>query len=992
MTSARPEPEAPSDPAGEGPRRVFLGWNAPALPAAVDWFAEHFGRPRGWDLTGLTVALPAARATRRLLELLTARAEPDGALIPPRICTLGDLPEHLCPPPTELAVADDTRAMLTRVRVLRHIGSDRLAQLVPNPPESDDLMGWWRLADRLRQLDDDLAGGMLTVAEVLERHRAGEVSLGGAGGEHRWEGLAAIDAAYHELLAHDGLIDRQRHRLACVHAGACACEDRLILIGAADQSPLLQAMLAQVAPRVTALIHAPESHAAGFDPLGALLPEYWHDQDVPFDDEALRIVERTTDQPGEVAAAIAQFNEQRRAAERPALAADQISVALGDERQGGAVRRALQRAAAPAHVAAGRELAWTPPAMLLDALADFAERRRLDAFAALLRHPDVAAYLRRHLPDRDAAADWLTLLDDYITHSLRAEVADDAFGNRERWALARAYRAVTDLLPDDPSARRPLPELTEAVSRTLGAFYADRHFTRHHREDDAAIAALEAIGDVLRAHAQLDASHDATPHVTLAEAMRLVLAQARGRSVPERGGEAAVELLGFLELPLDDAPAVIVTSLNEHQLPATPRGDIFLPDAVRRTLGLRDAAHRYARDKQLLRAALGGREHVMLIAPRRAAEGDPLSPSRLLLACDEATRTARVRRFYDDERADAAPRRALLAPGERNRFLIPHPLRVGGAGGEPGAPVPGALSVTAFRDYLECPYRFYLKHVRKLKPCDDRATELDPLAFGNVAHEVLEAFAHEGPTRSEDVAEIEAFLEEALDASFRRHFGTRVRPALRIQHRQLQERLGAFAAQQAGRARAGWRIAHAEQKLEATLRVDAHTVTIKGKIDRIDVHEDLGHCVIDYKTGDTPRNPKQTHRGRVRGTHRPVEEQGAEGWVDLQLPLYLDLVEQTHGLDRERTALAQFNLPRKLEEVKLHVADWDAEQLAEAQRVRDWVIAQICDGRFWPPQEPTGRADELTWLCADQVLDRRQLIYQSERDVAALTREGGDDE
>lgn len=962
--------------------RHFLGWADLALPSAVAWLREQYGEPRGWELHDLLIVVPVARAGRRLLELLTEAAqapgpssdEASGALIPPHICTVGELPDWLAPPPERRRIAADPRAMLSRIRALRKMQPDRLAELIAQPPEEGDVMSWWRLADRLRRLTDELASAGLTLDHVLKRHQQGALWLPRP---ERWEILRDFDHAYHDHLAADGLVDRARHRLDALRHQQCRCPHELILLGAPDLTPLTRAMLDQIDQRetdITAVVHAPADHAAGFDAFGALLPAYWQDESLPLDEASIRIVDRTTDQPVDVAAAIAAMNDHRQSAGQPPLAADQITVGLADQTQDGAIRRALQRAGAPARTATGHPLEWTPPAVLLSALAAFAEHRRLDAFAELLRHPDIADYLRAELGPGHANHDWLTLLDAYVSQYLRAELAEDALPREgEAAALGRAYRAIAALLPRDPRMRRPLPRWARTISQAVGALYGHRQFSRVRGEDEKAVAALQAIGDVLREHSQLDPEHDATPRLTVAQAMRLVLAEARTRTIPEPGGEPAVEMLGFYDLPMDDAAAVIVTSVNEQHLPSSPRGDVFLPDTLRGALGLPDAAERYARDKLLLQSALQGREHVALIAPRRAAEGDPLTPSRLLLACDEPTQTHRIRRFYDDELAEQdaqnAPRYTLLAPGERSRFLIPHP-------GYERESI-DRLHVTAFRDYLACPYRFFLRHVRGLKPSDDRATELDAAQFGNVAHDVLETFARQGPTDSADTQQIADFLRETLDEKFRQWYGTRLRPALLIQRQQIEERLEAFADCQAALAEQGWKIAHAEQRLEAAVTIDGEPFTLIGKIDRIDVHGELGYRIIDYKTGDTARKPHQTHRRRITAGHRPMEERDVEGWVDLQLPLYLDLVEQVHDLPRDRTSLAQLNLPRKLEEVALHVAEWDHDLLSEAQTVRDWVVRQIRAARFWPPQEPGAWPDEFSWLCADDVLDRRQLIRDS---------------
>ncbi len=333
-------------------KRHFLGWDRPALPSAVAWLSDQVGEPSGWNLHPWLVVVPVARAGRRLLELLTERSEQaGGGLIPPDICTVGELPDRLCPLPSSgWRLASDSRAMLTRAEALRQFDREPLAELVPHPPENDDALGWWRLAERLRRVSDELATGLLTFEDVMERQTQGRLMLPRP---ERWQTLRAVDQAYHELLAADHLIDRQRHRLQTVRQGQCRCEQKIMLLGAPDLGAMAHALLTQLEASLTVLIHAPEAHAAGFDDLGAMVGSYWRDRPVPMADASIRVIDRTTDQPGEVVAAIVDVNRQRQQtgqqsgqqAGQGALPPDQITVGLGDEKQGGAIRRAIERAA-----------------------------------------------------------------------------------------------------------------------------------------------------------------------------------------------------------------------------------------------------------------------------------------------------------------------------------------------------------------------------------------------------------------------------------------------------------------------------------------------------------------------------------------------------------------------------------------------------------------------------------------------------------------------
>src|SRR5262245_16951861 len=76
-------------PSGAGPRRVFLGGERPVLHAAADWILRELGH----DLGDALVAVPGARAARRLRELLAERAP--RTWTPPRVLTQGELVDEL---------------------------------------------------------------------------------------------------------------------------------------------------------------------------------------------------------------------------------------------------------------------------------------------------------------------------------------------------------------------------------------------------------------------------------------------------------------------------------------------------------------------------------------------------------------------------------------------------------------------------------------------------------------------------------------------------------------------------------------------------------------------------------------------------------------------------------------------------------------------------------------------------------------------------------
>jgi ATP-dependent helicase/nuclease subunit B len=473
--------------------------------------------------------------------------------------------------------------------------------------------------------------------------------------------------------------------------------------------------------------------------------------------------------------------------------------------------------------------------------------------------------------------------------------------------------------------------------------------------DRAVIRACDAIQKVLQQHRQVPPR--LAPSVAGAVALRLVLGQLEGESIPPPADAAAIELLGWLELPWDDASALIVTGLNEGIVPKSRRGDLFLPDALRRRLQLEDNTRRYARDAYALSLLAALKRPLKILAGRRSAEGDPLVPSRLLFACDDAELARRTRTL-------------LRPPQSRQRILLPGSLRPGQAGGSK-LPIPPpdalvepimALRVTELRDYLACPYRYYLRHRLKLRALDDWAEELDGAGFGNLLHDVLRDFSRSPTADSESGDAIREELFLALGQLSAERFGEQPLPAVCVQMEMLRLRLEKFAELQAEWRRQGWKIREVERSFaegEVSFPADDGPISLIGRIDRIDVNERTGEvAVLDYKSSDSAKTPDQVHR------QGPVAD---KQWIDLQLPLYRYLV-QSLGLP-EPVQLGYVLLPKDIDKTGFQMALWTAEELASADAAARAVVRGIRAGQFWPPTDPPPSVfSEFAAICPDHIL------------------------
>ncbi len=962
-----------------GIERHFLGEPGPFLPRVAEFVCRRFSAGRALDLSGALLVTPSGRSNRRLLELLIEQCSgregrPPLLLSPPEIITAGQLPERLYRSQPGEQPLEGLRALLLRVKTLREAGPETMARLVRHPPDPDDLPGWSALAARFEQLAMDLARFDLTVGDLPERVQ------GAPGTAERLEALAALEEGYRKALRGLGAVDTIEARFRALREGRCFADKHLVLVAVSDLGSNLAAMLRQAAAaepapaEITVIVQAAPEHQAGFDELGGFRVDYWSRQQVPLQDRQISLVERATEQPGRVVELIAETNRDLK------WTADQISVGLGDE-EGSAlpVRRGLELVGAPAHRAAGEPVSHSGPAWLLEALAELSRHGRPAALAELLRHPDLDRYLERSAPSGranpgtaktrkpEAADDRITLLDRYQADHLQERLGESWLGDLDRTTgesrmpdrLMELFGQVRNLLPADPAEQRPIHTWVEPITRVLAEVYGERVLDSFQPDDARLIESLKKLRQSLEELGALAGTFDPwLPRVDFAEAVGFLLQLLEGEKIRELHTGPAVELLGLLELGLDDAPLLIITDMNETLVPTSRRADPFLPDSVRARLALEDDRRRYARDLMRLVAVLAGHEQVRVIVPRRDRDNNPLSPSRLLLACDDRTLVRRVRDFYDERRAaPALP--SLLIPGREDLFDIPYP--------EPPNEPLDRLSVTSFNDYLACPYRFYLKRICRLQSIDDRFRELEATHFGNLAHAVLESFGREGPIGSTESGPIAEFLLERLDAQARQFFGPSRRAAIELQLRRLRMRLERFASHQALLTREGWRIERdlVEARFERSLDVDGERFTIHGKIDRVDRHPERGYRILDYKTSESGKAPELCYDAKVERGFR---------WNDLQLPLYRFIAEarQVAG----PVELGYFNLPADAEDARggVCLASWEVEALAQADQERDAIIRSIRQGVFWPPNPPPAWPDGLEGICGDAVAGREGKI------------------
>jgi ATP-dependent helicase/nuclease subunit B len=380
-------------------------------------------------------------------------------------------------------------------------------------------------------------------------------------------------------------------------------------------------------------------------------------------------------------------------------------------------------------------------------------------------------------------------------------------------------------------------------------------------------------------------------------------------------------------------------------------------------LNLRHDEDRLARDAYLMSSLIESRRgqgRVCFVAGKTSAKGDVLKPSRLLFQCGDAELPRRAERLF------GTPPEARFGHPSSIYFRLE------------AVPPPDVtaesldlkkISVTAFRDYLECPFRYYLKHVLGMEALDDQKIELDAMDFGSLVHDTLHEIAlSEEMRQCEDTARLQDFLSVKAEEWVTQRFGSSPPLQVEVQLESARQRLRQAAKVQVRLVREGWEIVRAEMKI----RGEMEGVEIRGKVDRIDRHRQTGKIrLLDYKTTDKGGTPEDAHFGSVpRNRECPeyarVEVAGREKrWTDLQVPLYAILLSSDPELQGP-FEMGYFNLPKALEDTGVVLwVDPSPAILELAGACARGIISDIKSRRFWPPAQKARYDDFESLFPAD---------------------------
>jgi len=914
--------------------RHFLGWDAPVTAKVREFLLpSQISGPA--DLENQLIVVPTRQAGRRLREALAMHcAEQNTALLSPRVV----------PPTFFLHLTNDSAKMANQTEVAA-VWADVLMKADLNeyseffPARTVDQSFTWALhtGEMIQRLRDTLVDGGYRIADIYNNF--GSILEE----QERWEDMTKLEAAYLTRLQELGLQDPyeitiQRSEKPELPKGI----ERIIVAAVPDPMPRMLPALEYLASQVPVviLVHAPESLADYFDDWGRPITEKWNQSqiDIPDAERNLFLTGSPASQSHKVVELIAEESNH--------FGPSDVAIGVPNSEITSFLMADLADKELTAFDPAGKSMAEHPLYRLLESFCALVTEKTYASFSAFLRHADVLTFLERKY---NLSSRWLLEeLDKFQNQHLPLEMEDITCRfpyrssrrqeeHREFGNLGKALVFIQEQM--ELFQGKDIDSVMRSLLQTL---YEVRMVNPNNPDDEEFIAVAKLIDDTLR---ELASEVISKLGIEKRNALEILLQRLATQRYYLERKSAVIDLEGWLELPWNGAPLLIVTGMNDGFVPDGRLSDVFLPDTLRKQLNLRCDADRLARDAYLMRGLIESHQNdgrVCFLANKTSTTGDPLKPSRLLFRCSDAELPQRAKQLFGDpdEKLDNYPptisfRLEANPPADISTDKLNFKK----------------LSVTKLKDYLICPFRFYLKHVLDMEGLDDEKVEMDTLDFGSLVHEVLQKMAQSSEMRQcEDDRKLGEFLCAEAENWVAERFGPSAPLQIKIQLDAAKQRIRAAARVQADLVREGWEILDSETKIEAELS----GMPISGKIDRIDRHRQTGHIrILDYKTSDNSQSPEKAHLDPVSqdvADYMRITANGKEKrWVDLQLPLYKILLPEGEIFENQ-IELGYFNLPKAVNDTGVVIwEDFDGELLESARTCAESIVRDIQNRRFWPP-------------------------------------------
>ncbi|MEZ5690757.1 MAG: double-strand break repair protein AddB [Rickettsiales bacterium] len=304
-----------------------------------------------------------------------------------------------------------------------------------------------------------------------------------------------------------------------------------------------------------------------------------------------------------------------------------------------------------------------------------------------------------------------------------------------------------------------------------------------------------------------------------------------------------LHILSPVEARLQNYDYVILGGLNEGVWPQNQKTDSWMSRAQRDELGLPPHEKIIGQGAHDFSGWLFAKE--VLLTRAKKDSGVPTMPSRWWVRMTTLLSSRHPEKFRGMSKYSyfAKAKEYIEKPANIDLISAPSPR-------PPISSRPNKLPVTAVDKWIKEPYYIYARYILNLKKLDDLDRQPNSADFGIMVHKVMEKFNkdYQGKINKND---IRGYILGLFEAELK-EFANKPSVVCLWRPRFIAV-IDWLASQEESRRKNVNSVIYSEVNSSYSCDIDDKKFTLTARIDRLELLEDGSYILVDYKTGNIPK-------------------------------------------------------------------------------------------------------------------------------------------
>ena len=654
----------------------FLGWNKPFLWSLTEWLAKT---EPSFDFRGIILTLESRRAQRRILELLSFKAEEHGeVLLPPLIISPSDICHTLRPPDTRELYSHERLLIWNKIRannsslVERIISSPNNLQTDTFNSENINTPEDFVLLTYLDKIREETCNHNITTEKICSSVK----HLSDSTTEEKWTLISELFLLFNQYLVQHNLQDK--YLLAPIvntsYRYSGLNYKKIILAACAHITPYQIKLCESLGIPGEILIFSPPEHADGFNSYGGIQPEYWHLNRSSPNSSQLHFINSPLEAPSLVAgfAETALQNEIPESHISIGVLSPELTAPLLFELDTKNISGVAPGIQSLRDSGVGRFIlsvcgVWSGgekclPELITHPLFTILCKEYLNIQNSFdmsdTRAEDTELFNIENLENSTISGILAEDIDQLLKETLSCNIlqADSLAKERKQRLLFVSkvlnHYNITRLsrLGTIPEFTNQLQNLIYAVTNHLCTVPNDNlmDLTDENQLIEDQFTLLRGLNEAVQILSNFSDTNPELPDTLSSQVFHSLIRDHFFLTETAPPDSKGIEILGWYELLLDDSVATCLALLNEDFIPVKINPDPFLPNSLRRSVGLPHNESLFGHDAYQLSAILNSKSSIKIFAARKAQSGDLMKISRLALSTEKEKLIETLSRFYSE--------------------------------------------------------------------------------------------------------------------------------------------------------------------------------------------------------------------------------------------------------------------------------------------------------------------------------------------------------